>query len=83
MTNFYNIIKDQVEATEFTVEEGSPIIGRPLLTLKLKENILVAAILRGRTVIVPRGSSVIEKGDSVVIVAKGLTIRSLSEIIKK
>ena len=83
MKNFYNIINDQVEATEFTVEEGSPLIGKPLLTLKLKENILIAAILRGKTVLVPRGSSVIEKGDSVVIVAKGLSVRSLSEILKK
>ena len=83
MKNFYNIIKGQVEATEFVVEEGSPLIGKPLLTLKIKEDVLVAAILRGKTVIVPRGSSVIEKGDSVVVITKGLSIRSLSEILKK
>lgn len=83
MESFYNVIKDQVEATEFIVESGSPLIGKPLLAFKFKENVLIAAILRGKTVIVPRGSSVIENGDSVVVVAKGLSVRSLSETLLK
>ena len=83
MESYYSVIKDSVEATEFIVELGSPLIGQPLLSYKFKENVLIAAILRGKTVIVPRGSSVIESGDSVVIVAKGVSIRSLSDVLAK
>ena len=83
MENLYNVIKDRVEAIEFKVEDGSPLIGKPLLSCRIKEDVLVAAILRGKTVIVPRGSTVIESGDSVTVVAKGLSIRSLSDILKK
>ncbi len=66
----YNIIQDEVEATEFTIKENSPIAGKPLSQLKFKKDVLIASITRGAQVIVPRGHDIIETGDSVVIVSK-------------
>ena len=83
MQTLYNVIPGQIEAAEFTVGERSPLIGKPLLGLKFKEGVLIAAVLRGRTVIVPRGSTVIEEGDSVIVVTKNLSLSSLSDTIKK
>lgn len=78
----YNLNKGQLEAAEFTVREGSPIVGKPLMELKFKPGVLIAAIQRGRTLITPRGQDVIEPGDSVVIVTKDLTLNDITDILK-
>ncbi len=81
METLYNLIKGEVEVAEFTVGESSPIIGKPLSELKFKENALVAAILRQRQLIIPRGAAIIEPGDSVVTVTKLLALRDISDIL--
>ena len=42
---------------------------------------LVAAILRQRQLIIPRGTAIIEPGDSVVTVTKLLALRDISDIL--
>ena len=82
METLYNIIKGKVEAAEFTIGEGSPIAGTPLSELHFKDNVLIAAILRGKTMIIPRGSAIIEPGDSVVIVTKALAMSDVSDVLR-
>ena len=65
----YNIIKGKVDASEFIIKENSPIVGKPLMELKLRPNLLVASIMRGKKVIIPRGGDTMEVGDSVIIVS--------------
>ena len=76
----YSVIKDKVEASEFIVGE-SAITAVPLSSLKLKRDVLIAAILRGGNVIIPRGQDTIEKGDAVVIVSKILGLHDISEVM--
>ncbi len=83
METLYNVIKGKVEAAEFTVSQGSLIVGKPLAELSFKENVLIAAILRAGQLIVPRGNAVIQPGDSVVIVTAELGIYDISDILKK
>ncbi|MBO7196439.1 MAG: Trk system potassium transporter TrkA [Clostridia bacterium] len=78
----YNIIKGQVEAAEFTVSEGSPIVGKPLMNLALKDGVLIAAIRRGRIQITPRGQDVIIPGDTVVVITKHLAIKDIKDILR-
>ena len=78
----YNLNKGKVEAAEFTVREGSPIVGKPLMQLSFKPDVLIAAIQRGRQQITPRGNDVIEPGDSVVIVTKDLELNDITDILK-
>lgn len=83
MESLYNLIKGKVEVAEFIVGENSPIVGKPLHTLTFKDNALVAAILRGRQLIIPRGAAVIESGDSVVTVTKELFMRDISDLLRQ
>jgi aspartate/methionine/tyrosine aminotransferase len=48
----YNVIPGKVEASEFIVKEGSPIVGKPLSQLEFKKNVLIAAILRDKNILV-------------------------------
>lgn len=77
----YNVIKGKVEASEFKVTADSPICSTPLMQLNFKKDVLVAAILRSGTLIIPRGSDVILPGDSVVIVTKILGLRDVSDVL--
>lgn len=82
METLYNLIKGEVEVAEFTVGENSPIVGTPLSQLEFKEDALIAAIIRGKQLIIPRGGAVIEPGDSVVTVTKLLYMRDVSDLLK-
>ncbi|MBQ8780808.1 MAG: Trk system potassium transporter TrkA [Oscillospiraceae bacterium] len=78
----YSVIKGKVEASEFIVKDGSPITGKPIMELKLKQNLLVAAILRGKTVIIPRGQDVIQPGDAVIIVSAPAMLHDITDILR-
>lgn len=79
----YSVIKDKVEAAEFIVRERSPIVGIPLSELKFKKNVLVAAILRDKKVIIPRGHDVFMPGDAVVIVSEIMALHDITDVLKK
>ena len=83
MEALYPVVPGKVEAYEFLINEMTPFVGKTLSELKLKDNVLIAAIMRGRSVITPHGLDTIESGDRVIIVSQVLGITSLSELIKK
>ena len=78
----YNIIQGEVEASEFIVKKDSAIVGKPLSELQFKDNVLIAAILRGRKVIIPRGQDTIEPKDHVVIVSKLMALHDITDVLK-
>ena len=83
METLYNLIPDQVEAAEFIVKDGSPIIGKPLSELRFKKNVLVACILRDESVIIPRGQDAIAAGDSVVFVTKDVFLDDVVDALER
>ena len=82
METLYNVIKGEVEASEFFIRKPSPIVGVPISKLKFKKNVLIAAILRNGQVIMPRGYDTIEMGDSVVIVSKVTGLQDVTDILE-
>lgn len=78
----YSIIKGKVDAAEFIIKDNSPVVGKPLMELKLKPDVLVASIMRDRKVIIPRGGDTIEVGDSVIIVSS-LALHDIADILEK
>lgn len=83
METLYTVIKGKIEAAEFTIKENSPIVDIPLMELKFKKDVLIAAILRDRKVIIPRGQDTIQAGDSVVIVTTHLELHDIADVLKK
>ena len=78
----YNVIKGKVEASEFIVKSESDITGKPLSELNFKQNVLVAAILRKKKVIIPRGSDMIMPGDRVVIVSGVMALHDITDVLE-
>ena len=55
--------------------------GTPLSQLQFKDNVLIAAILRGKKVMIPRGHDTIEPGDAVIVVSKLLALHDITDIL--
>ena len=79
--SLYHIMEDRVEALEFSIHEDAPVVGIPLADLKLKKNVLVACIYRSGSIIIPNGQSVIEVGDSVIVVTKEQGFEDIRDIL--
>lgn len=82
MTALYRIAEGRAEAMEFLVGPTARNLGVPLKELrgKLKKGILVAVVVRDNRVIIPEGSTCLQEGDSVVIVARDSGILDLNDI---
>ena len=79
----YRISEGSAEALEFIVnEKHEKLTGTPLRDLRLKEGILICAILRNRSVIIPRGNDSIEQGDHVIVTTTLKQLTDLSMILK-
>lgn len=81
--SIYHIVDNRVEAAEFRIRENIPrLLGKPLKELKLKKNILICSVVRGRQVIIPDGNTSIELNDSVVVVSKEHRFSDIREILE-
>ena len=79
----YKLNDDRVEALEFIVRSGSPVIGRPLSELKLKKGILIACINHYGEIISPSGDTVIRDRDSVIVVTMLTGLQDINDILEK
>jgi trk system potassium uptake protein TrkA len=57
------------------------MVGTPIAHLPLKPDIVIAAIVRGREVIFPRGGDTIEVGDSVIIVSRVTGMKDITDAL--
>ncbi|MBR1640774.1 MAG: Trk system potassium transporter TrkA [Butyrivibrio sp.] len=78
----YKLNDDRVEALEFIVKYGSPIIGVPLAKLKLKKGILIACINHYGEIISPTGDSVIRDRDSVIVVTTRTGLNDINDVLE-
>lgn len=77
----YHLFGGRVEALEFHVDKGAPVVGVPLMKLKKKDNLLIACIHRKNKVIFPRGQDAIAAGDTVIVVTTHTGFRDISDIL--
>lgn len=68
------------ELIEAEAMETSPLVGRLLREAKLPASVLIGAVVRGTQVIIPRGNTVIEAGDRVVLFAAKDAVRNVEKL---
>jgi trk system potassium uptake protein TrkA len=64
-----HVLEGGAEVLEVTASASAPIVGKPLRRLSLPKGSLLAAIVRGEDVIVPRGDDEVMPGDRVIVMA--------------
>ncbi len=80
----YKLMDGRVEALEFRVNQSAEgLTETPLYVLgkNLKQNVLIAGIIRNRKTIVPGGEDVILPGDRVIVLTAGHRLADLSDIL--
>lgn len=75
------IIDDRAEALEFYIDTSCPLIGIPIMNLKIRTNALIAVINRHNRIIIPGGRDDIRPGDTVIIVTTESGVDDLEDII--
>ncbi|MBQ7794201.1 MAG: Trk system potassium transporter TrkA [Clostridia bacterium] len=78
----YRLVNNQVEALEFFAKTQEDIYEKPLKELKIKENCLIACIIRKNEVIIPGGNDCIKLGDNVIVVTTHKNFDDLTDIFE-
>jgi trk system potassium uptake protein TrkA len=82
METLYKIMDGDAEALEFNIQQENSLVGVPLKEIKLKKNVLIAGIIRGRRPFIPSGDDAIAVGDMVIVLTAGHRINDITDIIK-
>jgi Trk K+ transport system NAD-binding subunit len=69
------------ELIELVVPPGSPAAGRPIVSLSLPAGTLIILLAKGTEQFSPRGDTVIEEGDTLLILTSSDTAGLVREII--
>ena len=81
MEALYRILDGKAEAIEFTVHSDCILTGISLAEMRLRSGILIAGIIRGRKTIIPSGTDCIYVGDHIIVLAAGMQIHQLTDIL--
>ncbi len=69
---------DRIEVAEVVLAEGSPALGQALKDVKLPEQSLIVGVVRRGDALVPRGDTVLERRDHVLLISGG---RDISKVV--
>lgn len=70
------------EVIEAEALETSPLVGKPLRETDLPDGAIVGAVVRGGEVLVPRGDTVIEAGDRVIVFVESSVVRKVEKLVR-
>ena len=71
----------QVQIVEFEVDVGQNVIGIPLRQAEIPPDSKVASIIRGDSIVLPRGEETIEAGDRIIVIGSPEAAQAWSRII--
>lgn len=70
ITHLFPVAEGRIVVTEVRLSADAPAVDQTLQSLNLPEGALIAGILRGETVIVPRGHTQLQRADRLILVAQ-------------
>lgn len=73
---------EQVNVIQITIQPKSPIANHLVNEVKFPKESMIATLRRGRHTIIPRGDTLLQPGDILVIVAEGEAKRIIEELCK-
>ncbi len=68
------------EVIEAEALETSTVVGVPLRDVRMPSGVIVGAVVRGEQVIIPRGDTIIEVGDRVIVLALAEMVRKVEKM---
>ena len=62
---------------------GAKCIGKPLKDLRIRKDMIIAAIIHGSKAQIPNGNSVISEGDHVIVITAAGRLNDIDSIIEE
>lgn len=82
ITNLVPLEDGKANLTEIVLREDSPVVGKPLISIDLPTNALIAVIIRKGEPIIPRGQTILQRDDRLAVMtlpeSHGLTLKTLT-----
>ena len=76
------LIQGQAEIIEINIDERMRLTKKPLKDLTFPDGVLIAAIHRGKELIIPTGDTVIKDGDRVLVVCLLSDLIELEKLLR-
>ena len=70
------------EALMFTINKESETLGIPLKDLRLRQDVIIACIIRDSQIIYPTGADSIQCGDQVLVVTTSKLFDDIDDILE-
>ncbi len=81
--SIYKLDKEKIEMIEFNIKKGFKGLNKNLRDMHIAKNILVVAILRGKSIIFPTGDDELKEKDTIIIVAnEKKNIKDINDILE-
>ena len=74
---------DAAEVLEFEAHLSSEAVGKPIQEIRLPRGATIAALVRNETVLIPRGPTVIDEGDHVVVFVQTNAIHAVEKLLRQ
>lgn len=84
IVSLYRIADDKAEALQFNVNRHREFTDKALKDLhqKLQPGVLITAIIRGKTLVVPNGDTVIRGEDSIIVLTMHGGVATLDDVLR-
>ena len=79
--SIHSIIEEKGEVIEARALESSKIVGKPLNKLKLPKSICIGAIYKDNIFVMPRGETIIEVDDIIILFVKKDYVKKIESIL--
>ena len=79
----HHLANGQIETLQFHIKEANKMTAKPLSQLKLKKEVLIAAIIRKGKTIFPTGEDMLEVGDLLLITTLLPNITKIYDLIER
>lgn len=76
-----NIRGEEAEALEVIAVEGSPIVGKEVKDINFPRGCLILCFQRGDEVVIPRGDTIIEPEDKLIIISTRQNIPKVEKVL--
>ena len=79
----HHLANGQIETLQFQIKEANKMTAKPLSHLKLKKEVLIAAIIRKGKTIFPTGEDMLEVGDKLLVTTLLPNITKIYDLIER
>jgi trk system potassium uptake protein TrkA len=76
----YRIVDDQAEIVEFSADGKTMHLNEELCVIKMRDNTIIGAIVRGGKLIIPHGNDCIMENDAVIIITTHKNFNNINDI---